>query len=188
MARPRTHRNPGRRPPGLYAAAEPPAAEEASSATEDEAELRQAAEQEAAAAAAQQQVTAEATASGGGPAAAAAAGDPALLHPLPHIAPNHRTRGQRPSSLVLPTDVHLSIDGTPLPAPASSVAAATSASVDGAAAAAAAAAGGEAAVALPGGRLPPGDISFHTVCAFASSIAKLKGKGCIERKRRRVVK
>ena len=192
MARPRpgTHRNPGRRPPGLYqdgAGAEPPEAPVAAAAADDAHGPQQGAELEAAAAAAEQQMSEEAASPEDAPTAAEAADDAAPPLPLPHMPPNHHARGKRPSGLVLPTDVHLSIDGTPLPPPSAiSDEASTSVSAGDAAAAAA---GGEAGVALlPGGRLPPGEISFHTVCAFATSVAKCKGAGCMERKRKRVTK
>ncbi|PRW33324.1 DNA ligase 4 [Chlorella sorokiniana] len=178
MVRPRpgTHRNPGRRPPGLR--------QEGAAA---------AAPEEEAAAAATQQASAEASGSEDGPvasqngpvAAEASGGSPAAALPLPHVPPNHHTRGKRPSGLVLPRDVHHSIDGTLLPAPTSEGEAAASAEAAGDPAAAAAASG---APRLAAGRLPPGEISFHTLCAFATSVAKCKGAGCMERKRRRVVK
>lgn len=161
---PGTHRNPGRRPPSLELPAQPPAAALAAEAAAAEAAGAEPAEAAAAA----------------GPAeagAAQAAAEERQPIPGPHIPPNHLSRGRRPLGLARPkpADVRMSSDGAPLPAPAP-------------ADAAPAVGGGEGARPTRGGRLPPGDISFHTLCAFATSIAKCKGKGSVEAKRGRVVK
>lgn len=114
-----------------------------------------------------QQTSTKALKSDDGSAAAAVSDDAPLPLPLPHMPPNHHTRGKRPSGLVLPRDVHHSVDGTPLPAPVKGDATeATNAPGRMEAAAAAAAAGTTAAAAPPAGvwlaagRLPPGEISF----------------------------
>ena len=182
---PGTHRNPGRRPPGLRLDGGGSGAAQAQ---------QQQQQQQQQVAPPPQQTSAEACKSEDGSAAAAVSGAAPPPLPLPHMPPNHHTRGKRPSGLVLPRDVHHSVDGTPLSALVKGDAAeATNAPARAETAAAAAAAGATAAappagVRLAAGRLPPGEISFHTICAFATSVAKCKGAGCVERKRRRVVK